>query len=88
MMTSNGLPAATRPLAHAHALQRREIEVDDLDVSAVDLACFVAVARGANDVRAMRRERARGLDAKTGGDASDEDALAGEVETLEDLICC
>jgi hypothetical protein len=86
MTMSKRRPSATRASAQARTLvQRGEVELDQFEAAAAFAAsrtasvaalCLVEVAGGADDMRAVRREDARGLDAEPGRDARHEDALA------------
>ena len=46
-------------------------------------AGLVEIARGADDMGAMRRQRARRLHAETGGDARHQHALPRKIDTFE-----
>ena len=82
--------------AGAHAGQRGEVELDDLEAAAAGIGRLahrlgrplrlVEIAGGADDLGAVGDERARRLDAEPGRDAGDEHALAGEVDAGEDLV--
>jgi hypothetical protein len=75
MTRSNGLPSSTSALAQTHAVQRREVELDQLKPAAVDggsaHACgrrfgLGQIARGAHHIGAVSYERAGRLHAEAG----------------------
>ena len=80
----------------ANALEVCEIELDELEAATVgrgflaDFSCGVLclgeVACGADDVGSVGGERTGGLDAESGGDAGDKDALAAQIDSGENLI--
>ena len=81
--------------AGAHALERGEIQLDQLQPAAVrrlspDLGRrplrLGEVARGADHLGAMGRERAGGLHAQAGRHAGDEHALSAEIDTRQHII--
>ena len=81
--------------ADAHAVQRRKIQLDQLKSAAVLGGRAHArgrrfglgqIARGADDFRAVRDERARRLHAETGRHAGHQHALAFQVYALEHFV--
>src|ERR1700760_4377354 len=82
--------------AGADALEVGEIEGDQIEAAAVSgrgvayrCGCGLRldeIARCADDVGAVGCERASRLDAKTGGDAGDEDPFAAKIDSVEDLV--
>ena len=94
--TSNGSSVRDQRVgAGAHACERGEIELDQLEAAAVrrlgaDLRRRALrlgeVARGADHLRAVRGERARRLDAQPGRDAGHQHALAAEIDACEHVV--
>ena len=93
---SNGLPAATRASAQARTLasDARSSSTSSSPppfaasarTTLGGLARLVQVPRRADHLRAVRRQHPRGLDAQTGRDARDQDALARKVDALQHLV--
>jgi AcrR family transcriptional regulator len=95
MTRSNGLPSATRASAQARTLASEARSSSTSSSPPPFAACartcsvaggLVQVARGADHLGAVRGQGARGLDAKPGRDAGDQDALAAQVDAFEHLV--
>ena len=94
--TSKGRPSASKCVcAGAHAFERGEIQFHQREAAAIrglgPHICSCALRLGqiacsADHVRAMRRQRASRFHAQPGGHAGDENALALEIDALENFI--
>ena len=92
------LPGRDQPIGTgADARQGTKIQLDQLQPTAAGgvaqhhlsgAACFTQIARGADHRCAMRRERARRLYAKPRRHARHQDALAGQIDVFEHVVCC
>src|ERR1700722_1153651 len=88
-------PGQQRIGAGAHARQRGKVERDKLESAGfrrggADLPGrplgFGKIARGADDMGAMRDQSARRLDAKAGGDAGDQNSFSAEVDARQNVV--
>src|ERR1700722_17496362 len=88
-------PGQQRIGAGAHARQRGKVERDKLESAGfrrggADLPGrplgFGKIARGADDMGAMRDQSARRLDAKAGGNAGDQNSFSAEVDARQNVV--